>query len=96
VDDHNEIGRARERLHKIESTCLAIEFRLKAIEHKLIVIEPKVDQLARADEIAEAVKQRIGSDRRVRFTRFQRLAAYLGALVIALDPALRVWSHFRH
>lgn len=90
------MGRSRERLHKIESTCLGIEWRLKVIEAKLTEIEPKVDHLARADEIAEAVRVRIGSDRRVRFTRFQRFAAYVGAAVIALEPALRLYSHFRH
>lgn len=96
MDDHGEIGRSRDRLHKIESTCLAIEWRVKVIEATLRELEPKVDRLARADEIAEAVRQRIGTDRRVRFTRFQRFAAYAAALVVALEPALRLYSHFRH
>lgn len=68
---------------------LAVAWRLKSIEDRLKVIQPKVDAMARADDIAAAVNDRLGRDRRVRFTRWQRLGGYIVVLVTVGDAASR-------
>lgn len=68
---------------------LAVSWQLKSIEDRLKVIQPKVDAMARADEIASAVNDRLGRDRRVRFTRWQRLGGYVIVLATVGDAVAR-------
>lgn len=53
-----EIQRTRQRLHKIEASVQAIGMKLDHMNGRLAdleTLEPKVDRLERANEIAEAV-----------------------------------------
>lgn len=53
--DHEELLRTRARIHKMESTLIAIKMRLDQMSAELHELGPRVDRLARNDEIAEAV-----------------------------------------
>lgn len=92
MDDHDEILRTRERLHRIESTATAIDWRLKRLTEKVDEMSPQVAALARADEIADAVSARMSSQQTVRFTRWQRA----GAAVVALAAVADVIARFIH
>lgn len=94
MDDHAELQRSRDRLHSIEKSITAIKWRLESIEGRLVKIEPQVERMARADDIAEAVKQRIGTDRRVRFTQRQQILAAMVAAGAFADPVFRIVTHF--
>lgn len=55
ASDHDEILRTRARIHKMESTLISIKMRLDQMSAELHELGPRVDRLARNDEIAEAV-----------------------------------------
>lgn len=81
-NDHDEITRARNRLHSIEKSLLAIEWRLKSVEELL----PGLRELLSEDNIARWRRVR----RRVALTWTQRVFALVVASVACL-PTLEHW-----
>lgn len=90
MDLEHELLRARERLHKVESSVLAVDLNVKNLRRVVDEIVPKVNHLARADEIAEAVAQRVDSQRQVTFTAVQKWTAVIGLLLLAIDVGTRL------
>lgn len=86
VELDGEIQRLRDWRHdKVEPFMVSTEWRLKEMERLLREMGPKLDRVARADEIAEAVSQRMGEDRTVRFTHWQRLGGFLLGMIALGD-----------
>jgi hypothetical protein len=57
--DREELVRARERLHKIEATLVALRVKIDLMHRRVDHLEPKVERLSRHDEIAQAVAQKL-------------------------------------
>lgn len=81
----HEAQRTRERLHKLESSLIALNLNVKALRATVDAIGPKVDQLAKADEIAAAVSEHMSRNRKGVFSRNQRVVGYLGVALVAAD-----------
>lgn len=83
-DDHAEILRARDRLHRLEAAVAANTMRVQALQPRMDKVEVKVEALARADEIAGAVADKLHERRAQLFTVPQKVAAALvGAVAVA-------------
>lgn len=105
ASDHfeRELLRLRDRVHKIEGTLRAVELfksELRGIAHDVGVLEGElrdlaavVSNLAKADEIADAVALRIGERRQDQFTHWQLWglrAAIFGSLLGGIDLLWRL------
>lgn len=84
-DDHAEILRARERLHKLEAFQYAAASRLRHMEQRLDRLEPSVEALVRQDELAEAVADKVKDLRGELFTGVQKVGALTVGLVALAD-----------
>lgn len=89
MDSDLEIQRLRDWRHKADKTLLAFEWRIKEVERVLAVLTPKLERIARADEIAEAVSEKLNGRQRVRFTRWQVLGGLVVALAAVADTVAR-------
>lgn len=91
--DHEELLRLRDWRHEVVTPALAAAGALlKVHEDRLSAIEPRVNALARADEIADAVAAKMQATRRSLFTTTEKIgAAIVGALTIA--SLVSQWFH---
>lgn len=90
TDEFDELLRSRERLHKMESTLIAVDWRLKRVEADVTDMKPRVAALATSAEIADAVSERMDSDRTFRLTRWQRFGAFAVGLAAVVDVIVRI------
>lgn len=63
------------------------------MERRLEKLEPVVERIARADELAEAVAARVGRQRRVKLTRWQTIGGWVVALAAITDTVSRFLPH---
>lgn len=84
-----EFNRARERIHSLEKSVLALEWRIKGMEGRVEEMSPQIERLARAEEIAVAVAKQIRTNRTVRFTRTQQMFAAISVMAVIADTVSR-------
>lgn len=77
----------RDRIIALEYAAAAIRADLRRLRSELEELAGQVDQVTKADEIAQAVTAAMDSSRRARFTFSRKLAGALAAAVLLL-PAL--------
>jgi len=80
-DLHDELLRARDRLHKLEGSAVALATRLRTLERRMDDLEPKVTRMEKADDIADAVAAKMNGVRGEMFTGLQKLG--LGVFLVA-------------
>lgn len=83
--DHEDVIRLRDWRHQVVTPELAaLRERESELRRRMDAIEPKVERMARADEIADAVSERLHERREVVFTVWQKVgAALVGGIAIA-------------
>ena len=83
--DHEELLRLRDWRHEVVIPALvATREQLKAQQARLDALEPKVARMVQADEIAEAVTEKMTAARRGLLTTGEKLGgACVGAAAIA-------------
>lgn len=87
----DEILRLRDRAHDLANSLVAAQYQIATLnEWRRDIdawkrdVEEQIDKIVKAEEIAEAVADRIRSDRSFQFTIVQKLAASLvGAVMVA-------------
>lgn len=62
-DDHAEILRLRERLHNVESKLVGVEFLLADLREWRAQARVQLEDLVKAEDIAEAVARKLGEKR---------------------------------
>lgn len=79
-----EILRLSDRVYELAGHVQANRLLAEEALKRVLDMEPKVSALARKDEIAEAVAQRLKTERRLVLSVGQKLGgALLGALIVA-------------
>lgn len=76
-DDHAEILRLRERVHKITSDVAANRVTLQAMVLRLDKLTSAVEVMAQEDAIAKAVTERMKRERAEMFSRPAKVAAFI-------------------
>jgi uncharacterized protein YigA (DUF484 family) len=89
-DLERELLRARDRLHRLEKSEVAIIARVQRNEKRIDDLVPRVEALARADEIADAVAHAMANRRGLMLTRWQKWVAIGGGLAVAASEIVRV------
>ena len=91
--DHEELLRLRDWRHEVVTPALAAAGALlKAHEDRLSAIEPRVNALARADEIADAVTKRMQEARRGLLTTGEKIGGALVGLA-SVAAVVSQWFH---
>lgn len=98
-DVNAELFRLRDRYHKLNGAVQGLGWKLRALEDKLPDLERRQRELAdeleammQADKIAGAVTAALSEERKHRFTRWHKLAASIGALVLATPAVHDLWG----
>jgi hypothetical protein len=91
--DHEELLRLRDWRHEVVTPALAAAGALlKVHEDRLAAIEPRVAALARADEIADAVTERMKAARRGLLTTGEKIGGALVGLA-SVAAVVSQWFH---
>lgn len=85
MDSDYEIQRLRDWRHEADATLLAFKWRIEQLEKIVRELGPKLDRMARSDEIADAVAERVRGDRRVKFTRWQTVFGLIATAAAVAD-----------
>jgi hypothetical protein len=93
VDVEHELQRLRDWRHAADGTLVAFKLRIEQLEKVVASLTPKIDRLARADEIAEAVRLKLDGAQRVKFTRWQVLGGLIVAAAAVADTIARFTQH---
>lgn len=100
--DHDEIVRLRDRTGKLERQVAGLDYGqrtlgsgLGGLRDELRDLKRTVDAITKADEIANAVADALGRERRVALTAAQKVAGLILAM-FALLPAVEVVVHWIH
>lgn len=93
-----EVGRARDRLHELEKSVVALELlyghqgrRVDQLDARVGRVEHQVGEMTQADEIADAVQARLHEHRSDLFSWWQKGLGLL--LVVANLVALALGVH---
>lgn len=90
-DDHAEILRLRNRVHKLAGTVTALGYRVDELEK----LEPAINEVLLAQRVAAGVRQALEESSSGRFTLWQKLgigaaiATSIGSFILSLVQA---WS----
>lgn len=84
-DDHDELLRCRERLHTLETHVLALELHQQSLREWRAEARRQLEGLVNANDVAEAVAQRMKQDRTIGLTLVQKLAAFVVGAVLLAD-----------
>ena len=91
-DEHDELVRARDRLHKLEAFQIAAAARIRVVESRLDRIEPSVEALVKQEALAEAVAQKVEALKGQLFTTTQKVGAALVGSVVVADFLTRIFN----
>lgn len=93
-ESHEEITRLRDWRHDFATPLLISHTELlKVLERRLDAMEPRLDAIARADEIAEAVQARLQRHRQGLMTAGEKVIAALVGIAAVADFVLRLVQH---
>ena len=93
-DDHDEILRLRDRAHALESKMVGVELMLRLLDGWRIRASEQLEDLVKADELAELLAQRVRSERTLGLTIVQKIGATVFALLLVALPIVisKVWT----
>ena len=93
-DDHDEILRLRDRAHALESKMVGVELKLRLLDDWRVRASEQLEDLVKADELAELLAQRVRHERTISLTIVQKIGAAVFALLLVTLPIVitKVWT----
>lgn len=83
-DDHDEILRLRDRIHDIDASIVAFRLLIDDLREWRAQARVQLEDLVKADDVAEAVTERMRKDRTLGLTFVQKACAFVvGGVVLA-------------
>lgn len=90
---HEEVTRLRDRQHDLVSRVVALELRTKGVLEMLTRLDQAVEGLARKDEIADAVADKLHERRGFVVKAWQAILAGAVSLIVIVSALFSLWDH---
>lgn len=84
-DERDEILRLRDRMHAVEGKAAALEWLVDDLREWRAQARTQLEDLVKADDVAEAVAERMKRDRALGLTFVQKAAAFVVGAVLLAD-----------